>query len=141
MKLVLDSNILFSMLIKPGRPLNLVLLKDLEIFSPSFVWEEYAKYKDEIALKSQLSPRDFEGLLQLFKNRVIFISEDVLVPYRAKAEMICPDPNDTLFFATALYLNCALWSNEKKLKNQDVIKVYATHELMQAFIDVLPTFP
>ncbi|MBD3203458.1 hypothetical protein GF327_04130 [Candidatus Woesearchaeota archaeon] len=28
------------------------------------------------------------------------------------------------------YLNCPVWSNEKKLKEQDVIKVYATHDLI-----------
>ena len=141
MKLVLDSNVLMSMLIKPGRPLNLLFLEGLSIFSPESLWEELARNKIEIMHKSQLSSDDFEGLLQVIKKSVVTLSEDILALFSAKAEHICPDPDDTVFFAAALYLNCALWSNEKRLKHQDVIKVYSTHELMEELIDALPPFP
>jgi len=40
-----------------------------------------------------------------------------------------PDPDDMAYFALALKLNCAIWSNDKKLKEQDKVKVYNTHEL------------
>ena len=33
------------------------------------------------------------------------------------------------YFALALKLNCAIWSNDKKLKEQNKIQVCSTHEL------------
>ena len=51
--------------------------------------------------------------------------------YREKAEDICPDPKDIVYFALALYLKCGIWSNEKRLKKQNVVKVYATHDIMK----------
>jgi predicted nucleic acid-binding protein len=48
-----------------------------------------------------------------------------------KAKEICPDPDDTEYFALALQLNCPLWSNDKKLKNQQEIRVINTIELLK----------
>ena len=45
----------------------------------------------------------------------------------------CPDEKDITYFALALYLRCPLWSNEKRLKEQKEVIVYATHELMKLF--------
>ena len=45
--------------------------------------------------------------------------------------MISPDEKDTAYFALALKLKCAIWSNDKKLKEQDKVTVYNTGELMK----------
>jgi predicted nucleic acid-binding protein len=34
-----------------------------------------------------------------------------------------------VYHALALKLNCAIWTNDKKLKQQTKIKIYHTHEL------------
>ncbi|MBS3175821.1 hypothetical protein J4457_01145 [Candidatus Woesearchaeota archaeon] len=52
-----------------------------------------------------------------------------IVSYFDDAENLTPDPDDMAYFAIALRLNCAIWSNDKKLKEQNKIKVYHTHEL------------
>ena len=36
-----------------------------------------------------------------------------------------------MYFALALKLNCGIWSNDKKLKNQDKVKVYSTEDLLK----------
>lgn len=33
------------------------------------------------------------------------------------------------YFALALKLKCPIWSNDKKLKEQNIITIYHTHEL------------
>lgn len=38
---------------------------------------------------------------------------------------------DSEYFALALKLNCAIWSNDKRLKQQDKIKVYSTEDLVK----------
>jgi predicted nucleic acid-binding protein len=47
------------------------------------------------------------------------------------AKKICPDPKDAFYFAAALKLNCAIWSNDKELKNQNYVKVYSTSDLVK----------
>ena len=46
-----------------------------------------------------------------------------------EAKKLSPDPKDTEYLALALKLNCAFWSNDKKLKTQNKIKVYSTEDL------------
>ena len=52
-----------------------------------------------------------------------------MVPYVEEAEKLTPDPDDMAYFALALKLNCSILSNDKKLKEQNKIEVYNTHEL------------
>ena len=79
----------------------------------------------------KLTKEQFEWLYLILKNNITIVPEKDFLKYREKAEQICPDPKDVVYFALALYLGCAIWSNEKKLKEQDEIKVYATHDLIE----------
>ncbi|MBI2664164.1 hypothetical protein HYX10_02375 [Candidatus Woesearchaeota archaeon] len=63
------------------------------------------------------------------KRRIVIVPLEELVPYVKEAEKLTPDPDDMAYFALALKLNYAIWSNDKKLKEQNKIKVYSTHEL------------
>ena len=46
-----------------------------------------------------------------------------------EAEKISPGLKDTQYLALALKLNCAIWSNDKKLKKQDKVKIFSTEDL------------
>ena len=46
-----------------------------------------------------------------------------------KSIKIAPDKNDWPFFALAMKEDCALWSNDKRLKRQNAVKVIDTAEL------------
>ena len=131
MKVVIDANIIIAMLVKPGKPIDLFFNIKLEIFAPELLFEELKNNKEEIIRKTKLSEKEFEWLYSVLKNNITIIPEKEFLDYREKAEKICPDPKDIVYFALALYLNCAVWSNEKKLKNQKEVKVYQTHELMR----------
>ena len=49
--------------------------------------------------------------------------------------MISPDADDTAYIALALHLNCPIWSNDKKLKKQDKVKVITTKELLEGIVE------
>ena len=49
----------------------------------------------------------------------------------ADAEKISPDPKDAAYIALALKFSCGVWSNDKKLKEQNKVKVYSTGEIMK----------
>ena len=74
-----------------------------------------------------------DEFIEIFKRRIIILPEAEFVKYREKVTEICPNKKDITYFALALYLKCPIWSNEKILKNQKNIIVYATHDLMNIF--------
>lgn len=134
MDLVVDANVLFAALIKKSVTHNILFRGQFHLFTPEFILEEFEKYKEEILEKTERTTEDFFRLLDIFKRRIIFIPLEELVPYAKKAEIISPDPKDISYIALALKLHCAIWSNDKKLKEkQKVIPVYHTHELLELY--------
>jgi predicted nucleic acid-binding protein len=132
MQLIIDANIIIAMLIKPGKPIEVFFYSRLILYAPQLLFQELEKNKAEIIKKSRISKEDFEWLYVILKHNITIIPEDEFLKYREEAEKICPDPKDIVYFALALYLQCSIWTNEKKLKEQEKIKIYHTHELIKA---------
>lgn len=129
MDLVVDANILFAAMIKGDFSYLLLFNKDFRLFMPEYVFVELEKHKQEILEKTKQTPDEFFRLLEILKTRIIFVSLLELIDFVSEADKITPDPDDMVYFALALKLNCPIWSNDKKLKEQNRIKVYHTHEL------------
>jgi predicted nucleic acid-binding protein len=86
--------------------------------------------KDEILLKTKRSETEFNELFCLLKSLINIIPKEEFTDYLIPAEKICPDKDDVQYFALALKLTCAIWSNDKILKkNQDSVKIYSTSDL------------
>ena len=133
MQLVIDANIIIAMLIKPGKPIDILFKEELEIFAPELLLKELTHNKDVIIRKSALKTEEIEEFLEIIKERINFIPAEDFINYREEAENICPDPKDIPYFALALQIRCPIWSNERKLKEQTKIIIYATHELIKIF--------
>ena len=129
MDLVIDANVLFSSLIKESFSYNLLFSEKFRLFTPEYIFTELEKHKDEILEKTERTTEEFFRLVETLKRRINIIPLEELVLYVEEAEKLTPDPDDMAYFALALKLNCAIWSNDKKLKEQDKIEVYNTHEL------------
>ena|SRR3989338_5786961 len=121
------------MLIHPGKPIDLLLVQELELVAPALLFEEIDRNKPEIIRKSALREEEVEKFISILKKRIKIIPEEDFLEFREKATQICPDEKDIAYFALALYLKCPLWSNEKKLKEQECVEVYSTHELIKLF--------
>lgn len=133
MRLVVDANILFSALIKESMTKRILFNLFYELYSPIFVFKEFKKYKEEILSKTHRRKEEFYEVLENLKEVISFIPEEEFEDYFEEAEKICPDPNDAIYFALALKLNCGIWSNDKKLKEQNKINVYSTEDLVKGF--------
>ncbi len=131
MHIVLDTNILFSALIKDSTTRKLILEYEGIFLFPEYIFEEAEKHKDEIFRKSEMSTDEFNKLLALILRKVTIVPYDVLEPYRQEAYELMKniDVNDTLFVACALaYEGSIIWSNDSQLKKQSRIKVINTAE-------------
>ncbi len=133
MDLVIDANILFSVLIKSGKTEELIFDSDLHLFAPEFIFDEFAKYKEFILTKTERSDLEFEHLLVLLKKCIILVSNEESEKFIAQAKKISPDPHDVDYFALALKMRCAIWSNDKDLKKQTEVLVYPTEDLVKMF--------
>ncbi len=132
MKIVLDSNILFSALIKDSKTRRIILEYNEFFLFPQYIFEEMEGHMDELLEKSKLSRQDFNSLLSILLKKVAIVSNEVLLPYRQRALDIIKniDKDDVLFIACALaYSDSVIWSNDKRLKNQKIIRILNTDEI------------
>jgi predicted nucleic acid-binding protein len=139
MKLVVDTNVLFSFFKKESETKKLILnFEILELATPSFCVDELEGHKELISRKSRLSNSEFEEVLNAL---LIFVKVFSLSEYKdslQNAKNISPDPDDVDFVALALNLDCAIWSNDKRLKQQSVVKVFSTSELIKLLSTTTP---
>ncbi len=132
MKIVLDSNILFSALLRESTTRRVLLLIEDELFLPYAVFEELEEHKEELLKKSGLYEKEFNELLSMLLGRVKIVPFTELESKKKEAILIVEsiDPDDAMFIAACLSLNAVLWSEDKALKCQRKIRVINTKELL-----------
>jgi putative PIN family toxin of toxin-antitoxin system len=131
LKVVADANILISALIRRGLTLDLLFSNKLEIIIPEYLLAEVDKHLKEISEKSGLSKLEIAMTLILIQSQIEIIPREEFQHNLAKACKISPDVKDTPYLALALTQKTPIWSNDKKLKNQNKVKVLSTKEIMQ----------
>ena len=134
MDLVVDANVLFSILIKSGKTEELMLETDLHLFCPEFIFDEFEKYKDEILEKTKRTKKEYDDVFDVIKVKIKTIPNEETEKYMDEARRICPDKKDVDYFALALKMKCAVWSNDKPIKNkQNEVKIYNTEKIIKNF--------
>ena len=133
MDLIIDANILFAALIRDSITAKLIFMDKLNLYSPEFLLDEVKKHKIYLLNKTHRTENEFNFILSLIASRIDFIPIENIKPYLKKADKISPDPDDSIYFAAALNMVIPIWSNEKRLKDQKVIKIYTTSDLYKKF--------
>lgn len=131
MKLVLDSNIIFSALIKKSTTRDIILSDIYDLHTPEYIFSELMKHKELLLKKSKLDEGDFDALLLLLQKHIHFSPKDEYNKKMPLAEDILKeiDITDSPFLALAFTLNCSIWSNDSHFKQQDSVEVFTTNEL------------
>ena len=137
MKLVVDTNVIFSFFNERSKARELSLLPNLELYSPSFALDEIREHKSEILKKFFLTEAQFTLIEKLLGTVVKFAREEEYSEFLSRAMKLSPDPDDADFFGLALKLSCHIWSNDGKLKKQPQVKVFSTKELIR-FLKATP---
>jgi predicted nucleic acid-binding protein len=132
LNIVIDSNILFSALIKDSLTRRMILDYKGTFLFPSYIFEEMEKHKRELQIKSRMTPEEFKLLLSYLLLKVSVVPTNSLIQYKKQAYEIVKDidPNDVLFIACALaYPQSFLWSDDKKLRRQSIVPILNTREM------------
>ena len=131
MELVIDSNILFAALIKNSTTSNIIFEEEIILYTPEFIITEFLKYRDLILKKTSRTNEEFIQIMHALKDIITVIPKEEYSKFITEAEKISHDEKDVLYFALALKLKCGIWSNDKKLKTQNKVKVYSTEDLLK----------
>ncbi len=135
MLLVVDANVVFSALLKGGKTLDIFLLnrgyKRFEFVAPEFLMVELKNHADEIVRRTGLSIGKLGKVLTFLEKEIEFVPFEDFTEMYEEAEQISPDPDDVQYFALALKLKRAIWSNDRALKRQSAVEVLSTGDVLK----------
>lgn len=134
MRLVLDNNALFSIMNPYSVSAYLFASIRCEFVAPEFIKKELNKYKEECLFKSKLSGQQFEIRQKEIEESIEFFKESKYDELLIKAIRNLLDPKDAPYLALALLTNSAIWSNDPHLKQQSLVKIYTTKDLLKMLL-------
>lgn len=121
MKVIVDTNIIFSALLKKNSFFGELLLRDsIDYMIPKFAYIELFKYKEKIAKLSRFNEDELlEVLYRLLKNINIFDEEMITTRTLREAYELVKDVDekDMIFVALTIEVDGHLWTADEKLKN------------------------
>src|SRR3989344_8692851 len=132
MKLVVDSNVLFTFFWKDSAFKSIILKKNFELFSPESSLEEIKKYTPVMMKKTDLSLEEFKIIKMKLALKVNFMPAKEYSTSFKKAENLVKNFDerqkieflaDLDFFALALELHLPIWSNDNLFKKQPEVIV------------------
>ena len=133
MKLVLDTNVIISALVKKGIIREFILKNILfEFITPAYTLGEINKHKSEICNKGDITEQEFYQLLDLLFRYIMIINPSIYSANISEAAGIIGniDKEDIPFIAVALTFNCPVWTDDKHFKMQDRVKILTTKDIL-----------
>ena len=130
MEFVADTNVIAAAIVKEGATRKILFQGAFDLYSPDYLLDELNRNRGAFLAKSGLTDEAYERVVQTVLSNVSQVPFDAYIPFKENAEKISPDGKDWPFFAVALQRKCAIWTNEKRLKRQETVKVFDTKELL-----------
>ena len=135
MMIVIDNNVLFSLMNPNSVASYIFSMPDLEFYAPEHILSELEEHKDECLAKSRISKHEFEIRINEVEQKINIIKLHDYKLFLMKAIDSLPDQDDALYLALALMVKSAIWSNDLHLKKQNLVKVYTTEELIHDLLE------
>lgn len=137
MKLVIDTNISFSLLKKDSFTRKLVQEYSLDLYSHKFILDELEEHSEELCRLLKVSKDKFQRIKEIFQ-KLVNLKVKVSPQQLNRVASLISDQDDKQYLALALKLNCPIWSNDSHFQEQSVInivKVFKTDELAEFLFD------
>jgi len=121
MRIIVDTNVVFSALLNSNSRIGRLLLDSRDIFkfySCKYLQKEIHRHIDKIRKYSGLNNYDLSELIALVESRIFFLEEELLpatVIAEAKEWVKGVDFDDFAFVAVANHLDAWLWTGDKEL--------------------------
>lgn len=139
MRIIVDTNIVFSALLNSSSKIGKILIhsrKHFQFYSCEYLKTEILKHRKRILKLPKLPDTELAELENLVTHNITFIDERLLPQeLLLKIEVLLKsiDPNDTPFVALTKHLEAKLWTGDmhlyKGLKAKRFKEVVTTAEL------------
>ncbi|QOI95952.1 MAG: hypothetical protein HRU69_00005 [Flammeovirgaceae bacterium] len=124
MKIIVDTNIIFSALLKTQTTFGHIIFNSdgiFEFYSPNYLRTEIRKHWDRIKKISKLTDQQLEESYDSLLTKINFINEEI-IPQKIwlDSEKIADgvDLDDTDFIALTKHLKGKLWTGDLELRNE-----------------------
>lgn len=123
MKLIVDTNIVFSGILNSDSNIGKILINSksyFEFYSVNFLNAELFKHRNRLRKLTGLSEEELTELINLVTNKITFIDEEIISEefIQTSAKLISDtDPADIPFVALTMFVKGKLWTGDKMLIN------------------------
>ena len=123
MKIIVDTNIVFSAILNSNSRIGKILLNSKEhfqFFTCNYLRTEIQRHRNKLLKLTKLTEDQLSELEDLITQHVTFIDErlipqDLLIKTEIQLKAI--DPDDTVFVALTKHLEGKLWTGDLQLYN------------------------
>lgn len=131
MKVVLDTNVLVSALMRDGFTRTLLVHPDLDMATPEYALDEVQRHLPSLAQRMRVPVQQARLTLELLLGHMATVPhEDYRGEMRRADEILRDiDPDDAAFAALALATGLPLWTQDKALLNCTELDTITTHQL------------
>lgn len=133
MELVVDANVLLASFLKKAVTRELLLDSRLTLYAPEHLFLETSRHlAKSAALRSRirLSNQELQQLFRILTMNIRTIPKQSYKHLLGKALALAPHREDAPYLAVALLYQIPIWSNDRGLINQNVVKIYTTADLI-----------
>ena len=141
MKIVVDTNIVFSAILNSTSRIGQILItskSNFQFYSCVFLKTELTKHQNKLLKLTKLSIEVLEELQDLITKNITFIHEGLLPEktiIAAEKLLIDVDLNDSVFVALTKNLKAKLWTGDqeliKGLKSKKFKEIITTGEILE----------
>jgi predicted nucleic acid-binding protein len=121
MKIIIDSNIIYSALLSKNNICQYVIFSEhFDFYSPNFMLTEIFKLKEEIKKRSELNEDELIAQFERILSKITFVKEEIIsTSFYFDSFNLCKDldEDDIPFVALTLFLNGLLLTGDKILYN------------------------
>jgi predicted nucleic acid-binding protein len=144
MRLVADTNILFTYFWEGSALRKICDERRAELFTPELALKELDKYADSIARRTGRTADDFRKMRkEMLLNFTVIDKKDYSGFYTKTRSMLAHLPKNELkeasedldFLAASIMLCCPLWTNDKLLRKQSGVIILDSKEVV-SLLDV-----
>jgi predicted nucleic acid-binding protein len=123
MKIIVDTNIVFSAILYSNSRIGKILLNSkqhFQFFSCNYLQIEINRHRNKLLKLTKLTDVQLTELASLVTDKITFIDErlipiDLLIKTEKQLKTI--DPGDTVFVALTKHLEGKLWTGDMRLYN------------------------
>mgnify|MGYP001565852338 CR=1 FL=1 len=131
---IIDSNIIFSALLKEGKIRELLIDSPFILYAPEATLVEIRKHEEVILKKSGLTKDEFRTLFGFIIGNISIVNKEDYKKYIVEAEEIIGsvDRDDIPFIALALAIpNDGIWTEDNHFQKQKKIPIWKTEDIIK----------